>query len=50
MSIYHKKAYSFKTTSQIKKFNTVRNLTTFYIVFTYKNGMDRFENAFFVTY
>ena len=27
----------------LKKINTVRDLITFSIVFTYKNGMDRFD-------
>ena len=36
-----KKGLIFKTTP--KKFNTVRNLITFTIVFTNKNGMDRFN-------
>ena len=37
-------AHNFKTTSQKNKINTVLNLITFSIVFTYNNGMDRFDH------
>ena len=38
-----KNAYIFKTTSQEKNFNSVRNLITFSVVFTNKNGINIFN-------
>ena len=45
LSIYRKKAHNFQSTSQKNEFNSVRNLITFSIVFTYKNSMDRFDHT-----
>ena len=44
--IYYKKIEhdsKFTIVTKCQNFNTVRNLITFSIVFTYKNGLDRFD-------